>query len=92
MKYWGTNIESTLSLLGVMDKDQYHSIIFSKSATVYKPQNLSLLQEENFLEPPTHFGKTKLTIEIILKYFYLSNINKWRIANPKYFNPVGVYE
>ena len=92
LTYWGTNIESTLSLLGVMDKYECHSIIFSSSATVYKPQNSCLLQEESFIEPSTPYGRTKLTIEIIFKDLYLSNINKWRIANLRYFNPVGAHE
>ncbi len=91
LQYWGTNIESTLRLLDVMDKYECYSIIFSSSATVYKPQNL-ILHEESFLEPQNPYGRTKLAIEIILKDLYLSNKKKWRIANLRYFNPVGAHE
>ncbi len=92
LKYWETNIESTLSLLSVMDKYECYSIIFSSSATVYKPQNLSLIKEEDSLEPLTPYGKTKLSIEFILKDLYASNIKKWRIGNLRYFNPVGAHK
>ena len=92
LEYWNTNIVSTLSLLTVMEQYSCYSIIFSSSATVYKATNSTLLNEDSHLGPSTPYGKTKLAIEIILKDLYLSNKDKWRISNLRYFNPVGVHE
>ena len=50
------NISSTLSLLSVMKKHHCFSIIFSSSATVYKPNGLNLLNEDDLLEPKTPYG------------------------------------
>ena len=63
-------------------------MIFSSSATVYKPKGSTLLKETDELRPSTPYGKTKLCIEQILKDIYESN-KQWRIANLRYFNPVG---
>ncbi len=88
LEYWESNILSTLSLLAVMKKYKCFSLIFSSSATVYKPQGSKLLKETDELSPSTPYGKTKLCIEEVLKDLYESN-KEWRIANLRYFNPVG---
>ena len=51
--------------------------------------NSSLLKEKDTLNPSTPYGKTKLCIEEILKDLYSSDKKNWRIANLRYFNPVG---
>ena len=86
--YWESNINSTLSLLSSMKENNCFSLIFSSSASVYKPNGKSLLNEEDIIEPLTPYGKTKACIEGILKDLYQSD-NNWRIANLRYFNPVG---
>ena len=91
LEYWEMNISSTLSLLSVMKKFHCFSIIFSSSATVYKPNGLNLLKEDDLLEPKTPYGKTKLTIENILKDLFMSDKENWKIANLRYFNPVGAH-
>ena len=55
-------------------------------------KTLNLLKEEDFLEPLSPYGKTKLTIELILKDLHFNNLGKWRVANLRYFNPVGAHE
>ena len=88
LEYWNMNITSTLSLLEVMKKNDCFDLIFSSSATVYKPITSRLLKETDVLEPTTPYGRTKLCIEKILKDLYDSDRN-WRIANLRYFNPIG---
>ena len=90
LEYWELNINSTLTLLAVMQKYQCFSLIFSSSATVYKAQGSKLLKETDELRPATPYGKTKLCIEQVLKDLYDSN-KEWRIANLRYFNPVGAH-
>ena len=91
LMYYRNNIDSTLSLLEVMDKYNCHNIIFSSSATVYgKPHTLPI--KENFpLSTTNPYGTTKLTIEYILKDLYKSN-NDWNIVILRYFNPVGAHK
>ena len=74
-----------------MIKFKCYTIIFSSSATVYKPNGMNLLREDGLLEPKTPYGKTKLTIENILKDIFNSDSEKWRIANLRFFNPVGAH-
>lgn len=91
LMYYRNNIDSTLSLLEVMDKYNCHNFIFSSSATVYgKPHTLPI--KENFpLSTTNPYGTTKLTIEYILKDLYKSN-NDWNIVILRYFNPVGAHK
>ena len=86
--YWDMNLTSTISLLSSMKKYDCRILIFSSSATVYKTNGNKLLKEEDVLAPNNTYGKTKLTIEEILKDLFNSDKN-WRIANLRYFNPVG---
>lgn len=91
LMYYRNNIDSTLSLLEVMDEYNCHNFIFSSSATVYgKPHTLPI--KENFpLSATNPYGTTKLTIEYILKDLYKSN-NDWNIVILRYFNPVGAHK
>ena len=92
LEYWDTNLSITLSLLTVMKKYSCYNMIFSSSATVYKHKENNLLKESDPLEPTSPYGRTKLTIELILKDFLKSNLNEpWRIVNLRYFNPVGAH-
>lgn len=89
LKYWEVNVQGTITLLKVMKKHNCFSIIFSSSATVYKPNSTKLLNEEDILKPSSPYGKTKLAIEDVLKDLYESDKKNWRIASLRYFNPVG---
>ena len=86
--YWDSNIISTISLLSSMKENNCCSLIFSSSASVYMPNGKNLLKETDILKPLTPYGKTKACTEEILKDLYESD-NNWRIANLRYFNPVG---
>lgn len=91
LKYWGTNLNSALNLLEIMNNFECYSIVFSSSATIYKPLDKGKLIESNFKDPINPYGKTKLAIEKILEDIFFCNSEKWRIANLRYFNPVGAH-
>ena len=91
IKYWDVNINSLLCLLKVMNKYNCKTIVFSSSATIYKPSNNQKLTEESLKLPINPYGNSKLTIEKILNDLYKSD-NSWRIINLRYFNPVGAHE
>ena len=90
LMYYRNNIDSTLSLLEIMEEFACFKIIFSSSATVYgKPKSLPIY-EDFPLSTTNPYGTTKLFIENILNDLYVSN-NKWNITILRYFNPIGAH-
>ena len=91
LMYYRNNLDSTLSLLEIMDEFNCKNLVFSSSATVYgKPETLPI-KESSPLSATNPYGETKLIIETILKDLYKSD-NEWNIVILRYFNPVGAHE
>lgn len=91
LKYYRNNIDSTLSLLEVMQEYNVYNLIFSSSATVYgKPKSLPI-KEDFPLSTTNPYGTTKLFIENILNDLYISD-HKWNITILRYFNPIGAHK
>jgi len=91
IEYWDTNLNSTLSLLSEMEKNECYSIVFSSSATIYKPKNEVKFSEIDLKEPINPYGNTKLSIERLLEDVFKTNPNNWRVVNLRYFNPAGAH-
>ena len=91
--YWDTNLNSTISLLKVMGKNDCNTIVFSSSATVYGAgsNNNNLISEDAEINPINSYGTTKYAIEMLLNDINNSANQKWRIANLRYFNPIGAH-
>ena len=66
-----------------------HKIVFSSSATVYSPDNISPLREDMPLATTNPYGTTKLIVEKLLED-YTKDTN-WRVVNLRYFNPIGAH-
>jgi len=92
LNYWEANINTTLSLLSAMDNFGCFNIVFSSSATIYRPIDGEKLYEDSLQKPINPYGNTKITIEKILDDLYKSNKHKWKIINLRYFNPVGAHD
>ncbi len=92
LKYWEVNLNSTLSLLASMNRFDCNTLVFSSSATIYDPNFKGRLKENNPRKPINPYGETKLAIEKILENLFISDSQKWKIANLRYFNPVGAHE
>ena len=90
LKYWDENINPTLSLLSVMAKYDCKKLVFSSSASIYKPRQDLKLNEDSYQDPINPYGNTKITIERILNDLFLSD-QSWKIINLRYFNPVGAH-
>ena len=89
--YYRNNIDSTLSLLEIMEEYKVYNFVFSSSATVYgKPDKLPI-KEDFPLSATNPYGYTKLMNEQILKDVSKSN-EKWNIILLRYFNPIGAHE
>ena len=91
LKYYRNNLDSTITLLEVMNEFNCKKLAFSSSATVYgKPESLPI--KESFpLSTTNPYGTTKLMIEDILRDLYVSD-NDWSIAILRYFNPIGAHK
>ena len=91
LKYYRNNLDSTITLLEVMNEFNCKKIVFSSSANVYgNPKTLPI--KENFpLSTSNPYGTTKLMIEDILRDVYKSD-NNWSIAILRYFNPIGAHK
>jgi len=91
LMYYRNNIDSTLTLLEVMNEFNVKKIVFSSSATVYgNPEELPI-KETSKLWTTNPYGTTKLYIEGILKDVYNAD-NDYSIAILRYFNPVGAHK
>lgn len=89
--YYRNNIDSTLTLLEVMNKYNCKKLVFSSSATVYGNPKTLPIKEDFPLQTTNPYGSTKLYIEGILKDLYNSD-NEWSIAVLRYFNPIGAHK
>lgn len=89
--YYRNNIDSTLTLLEIMNKYGCKKIVFSSSATVYGVPEKLPLTEECRLSTTNPYGSTKLFIEEILKDVCISD-KDFSVAILRYFNPVGAHE
>lgn len=88
--YYRNNLDSTLTLLEVMDQYNVRKLVFSSSATVYgDPENLPI-QESDPLRATNPYGATKLMIEQILEDTAQTN-KDWSFTSLRYFNPVGAH-
>lgn len=91
LMYYRNNLDSTLSLLEVMNKYNCKKIVFSSSATVYGNPSSLPITEDFPLKATNPYGNTKLIIEGILNDLYKAD-NSWRIIILRYFNPIGAHE
>jgi UDP-glucose 4-epimerase len=92
LKYYDTNINSTLNLIRCMKDNNCYNLVFSSSATVYGDQPSPLTEASKIGSGITNpYGETKYMIEQILKSLVISD-PKWRIVSLRYFNPVGAHD
>ena len=85
--YHSNNVWGSITLFWVMQDFWVHKIVFSSSATVYSPDNISPLREDMPLATTNPYGTTKLIVEKLLED-YTKHTN-WRVVNLRYFNPIG---
>lgn len=91
LNYFSNNISGTLNLLRAMERADVRTLVFSSSATVYGDPERLPISESAPLSATNPYGRTKLVIEQMLTDVFASD-NRWKIANLRYFNPVGAHE
>ena len=90
LRYYATNIDSTLVLCEVLARSGCRTLIFSSSATVYGDPERVPIDEDFPVSATNPYGRTKLMIEEILRDLHRADPT-WKIALLRYFNPVGAH-
>ena len=88
--YYQNNLESTLTLLDVMQEFDVKKLVFSSSATVYGDPARLPITEDMPLSATNPYGQTKLMIEQILRDVAATK-QGWKFTSLRYFNPVGAH-
>lgn len=92
LKYYRNNLDSTLTILELMEKHDVRNIIFSSSATVYGlPKKVPITEDMPTGGCTNPYGKTKFMIEDILQDAAVANKNL-SVVLLRYFNPIGAHE
>lgn len=97
LQYYDNNVNGTILLLQVMERFNVKDIVFSSLATVYG--DVTRFGDDSMIPIPEHcpndptnpYGKTKYTIEQILKDVHASDPKAWKTAILRYFNPIGAH-
>ena len=92
LQYYRNNLDSTMSLLEVMEEYGCKKFIFSSSATVYGPHNPHPYKEEMpAIESSSPYGWTKVMIERILTDYVTAHPDFCAVLL-RYFNPIGGHD
>lgn len=90
--YYRNNIDSTLTLLEVMEEFGCKKLVFSSAATVYGPNNPYPYREEmKAIESSSPYGWSKVMIERILIDYCAVHADFCAMLL-RYFNPIGAHE
>jgi UDP-glucose 4-epimerase len=90
LRYYRTNLVSTMNLVEAMAEHGVRDLVFSSSATVYGDPEVLPLPETARTGPTNPYGHTKHMIEQILRDVAEAD-DHWRITLLRYFNPVGAH-
>ncbi len=90
LRYYRTNLTSTLNLLEAMAAHDVWDLVFSSSATVYGDPEILPIPETASTGATNPYGRTKLMIEEICRDAAAAD-PRWRISLLRYFNPVGAH-
>lgn len=90
-RYFDNNLGGLLAVTNAMQRHDCRHIVFSSSATVYGEPEVLPIRESTPLSATNPYGHTKLLGEQLLDDLQRFS-PKLRVANLRYFNPVGAHE
>lgn len=92
LQYYRNNLDSTLTLLEVMEEYGCKNLVFSSSATVYGPDNPHPYKEYMpAIRSTSPYGWTKVMIERILTDYVTAHPDFCAVLL-RYFNPIGAHD
>jgi UDP-glucose 4-epimerase len=90
LAYYTQNVLGTFQLLRAMKHVECNQILFSSSAIVYGPSQISPHSEIHPTSPVSLYGKTKVIVEELLES-WAKNVEKRSAIALRYFNPIGAH-
>jgi UDP-glucose 4-epimerase len=90
-RYHENNVGGTRVLIEALRESRARDFVFSSSATVYGTPAGVPIAESAPTAPQSPYGENKLEIEEMLAAL-AGEDRTWRIANLRYFNPVGAHQ
>lgn len=90
-RYHENNVGGTRVLLEALQETAARDFVFSSSATVYGAPESVPIAESARTAPQSPYGENKLEVEGMLADLARRDPS-WRVANLRYFNPVGAHE
>lgn len=94
LMYYSNNVCKTTNLLTTLDQLNLKNIIFSSSATVYRPVDDDKIEPLDENKETGHctcpYARTKYFIEEIMKDLCYAD-KEWKAVTLRYFNPVGAH-
>jgi UDP-glucose 4-epimerase len=89
-RYHENNVGGTRTLLEALAATGARDFVFSSSATVYGAAETIPIAEDAPIAPQSPYGENKVEVERMLADTARRDAS-WRIANLRYFNPVGAH-
>ena len=92
LEYYRTNLDSTMTLLELMEEYGCKKFVFSSSATVYGPENPYPYKENKpAIQSSSPYGWSKVMNERILTDYVTAHPDS-SVVLLRYFNPIGSHE
>ena len=92
LEYYRTNLDSTMTLLELMEEYGCKKLVFSSSATVYGPENPHPYKEEMpAIQSSSPYGWSKVMNERILTDYVTAHPD-FSVVLLRYFNPIGSHD
>jgi UDP-glucose 4-epimerase len=89
--YYHTNIDSSFTLLKLIEEFSVKKLVFSSSATVYgTPKFVPNVETDIVGKACSPYGFSKYIIELMLKDFAIQR-KDFKIIALRYFNPIGAH-
>jgi UDP-glucose 4-epimerase len=87
IRYYQNNVCKTLELVQNLLRHGCRRMVFSSSASVYRPDGEPSVDENSALEPQSPYARTKFMAELILRD--VVEATELRVIALRYFNPIG---
>ncbi|MFS0700973.1 UDP-glucose 4-epimerase GalE [Cellulomonas sp. 179-A 4D5 NHS] len=85
--YYRANVTKTIDLVETLVERGCHRLIFSSSASMYRPSDDFSVDESSPLAPTSPYARTKMMVEGVLED--VAAATDLRVLSLRYFNPIG---
>lgn len=87
LKYYRENVSKTVDLLEHLRRNGCERVLFSSSASIYRPNEDFTVDEDSAIDPKSPYARTKAMVEGILED--TATAGEVRAISLRYFNPIG---